>query len=170
LPAKKLVKDDVYELLAKISGWMLLTYIIAKSVDTFYWATVTAPARGFRIHGFLLRQPGLLRHLDPDRRNRHWGLYSRLHSDYKGGRENKKLLFGAAALAIMGLLINRWVMVLQVMAVPLMPFQEEWFMYSPAWTEVITSILPIAYGIILISIAYRFLPLFPQEKELNPLK
>ena len=44
---KKLVKDNVILLLAKIAGWMMLTYIIAKSVDTLYWALVTAPAKGF---------------------------------------------------------------------------------------------------------------------------
>jgi hypothetical protein len=44
---KKLVKDNVIDLLAKISGWMITTYIIAKIIDTIYWATVTAPALGF---------------------------------------------------------------------------------------------------------------------------
>jgi len=34
---------------------------------------------------------------------------------------------------------------------------------------VATTILPIAYGIILIMLSYRYLPVFPQEKELNPL-
>ena len=170
IAGKRLVKDDVYELLAKISGWMLLTYIIAKSIDTIYWASVTAPARGFAFMDFYSNNPfyyGL------------WiliaeivicGFLPALILITRKGRENKQLMFGAAILAIIGICINRWVMVLQTMAAPLMPFQEEWFLYSPAWTEVITSILPIAYGIILISIAYRFLPLFPQEKELNPLK
>lgn len=166
---KKLVKDDVYHLLAKISGWMLLTYIIAKSIDTIYWATVTAPSMGFALMDFYANNP--LYNI--------WILFAEialcgflpaLILITRKGRENKKLLFGAAILAIIGLLINRWVMVLQVMAAPLMPFQDEWFMYSPAWTEVATSILPIAYGIILISLAYRYLPLFPQEKELNPGK
>jgi molybdopterin-containing oxidoreductase family membrane subunit len=27
----------------------------------------------------------------------------------------------------------------------------------------------VAYGVILISLSYRYLPVFPQEKELNPL-
>jgi len=49
---KKLVKDNVVDLLAKISGWMLLTYIIAKIADTVYWATVTAPSMGFKLMDF----------------------------------------------------------------------------------------------------------------------
>jgi molybdopterin-containing oxidoreductase family membrane subunit len=32
---------------------------------------------------------------------------------------------------------------------------------------VATTILPVAYGIILVSVAYRYLPVFPQEIKLN---
>jgi molybdopterin-containing oxidoreductase family membrane subunit len=35
---------------------------------------------------------------------------------------------------------------------------------------VATTILPVAYGIILIMISYRYLPIFPQEAELNPIE
>ncbi len=166
ITGRKLVKDDVYELLAKISGWMLLTYIIAKSIDTIYWATVTAPARGFTLMDFYSNNPiyGI------------WiliaeiaicGFLPALILITQKGRDNKKLLFGAAVLAIIGLCINRWTMVLQTLAAPLKPF-DDWFMYAPAWTEVITTIMPFAFGIIIISLAYRYLPLFPQERELNP--
>jgi len=41
-------------------------------------------------------------------------------------------------------------------------------MYYPSWQEVATTILPVAYGVILISLSYRYLPIFPQEQELNP--
>jgi Ni/Fe-hydrogenase subunit HybB-like protein len=40
----------------------------------------------------------------------------------------------------------------------------------PSWQEVATTILPVAYGIILIMISYRYLPIFPQEAELNPIE
>lgn len=49
---KRLVKDNVVQLLAKISGWMILTYIIAKIIDTWYWAAVTAPSKGFTLIDF----------------------------------------------------------------------------------------------------------------------
>jgi hypothetical protein len=39
----------------------------------------------------------------------------------------------------------------------------------PSWQEVATTVLPVAYGLIVISLAYRYLPVFPQEKELNPI-
>jgi len=60
------------------------------------------------------------------------------------------------------------VMVLQVMAVPVLPF-DSWALYIPSWQEVATTLLPVAYGIILISISFRYLPVFPQEQELNPV-
>jgi molybdopterin-containing oxidoreductase family membrane subunit len=28
--------------------------------------------------------------------------------------------------------------------------------------------MPVAYGVILVALAYRYLPVFPQEAELNP--
>jgi Ni/Fe-hydrogenase subunit HybB-like protein len=58
-------------------------------------------------------------------------------------------------------------MVLQVMAVPIMPF-DSWALYYPSWQEVATTILPVAYGIILIMISYRYLPIFPQEAGAEP--
>ncbi|MGD8345018.1 MAG: hypothetical protein PVH53_15565, partial [Desulfobacterales bacterium] len=69
---------------------------------------------------------------------------------------------------VLGVSLNRWVMVLQVLAVPVLPF-DGWFTYLPSWQEVATTILPVAYGVIMISISYRYLPIFPQERELNPI-
>jgi molybdopterin-containing oxidoreductase family membrane subunit len=60
-------------------------------------------------------------------------------------------------------------MVLQVQAPPVLSF-EKWFTYMPSWQEVATTILPVAYGIILIALSYRYLPIFPQERELNPIE
>ncbi len=162
---KKLVKQATFRLLAKISGWMLLTYMIAKIIDTWYWAMVTAPARGFNLMDFYTNNPvyGI------------WiliaelvicGLLPAVILVTRKGRENNLLLMTAMILAVIGVCINRWVMVLQVMAAPLLPFQD-WYMYMPTWQEIATTILPVAYGIILIMLAYRYLPVFPQEKELN---
>ncbi|MCF8027866.1 MAG: polysulfide reductase NrfD [Desulfobacteraceae bacterium] len=163
---KKLVRPEAFQLLAKISGWMLLTYMIAKIADTWYWAAVTAPSKGFSLMDFYSSNPvyGI------------WiliaelvicGIVPALILITRKGRENKPLLVTAAILAVLGVCINRWVMVLQVMAAPLLPFQD-WYMYMPTWQEVATTILPVAYGAILISLAHRYLPVFPHEKELNP--
>ena len=164
---KKLVKDNVIELLAKISGWMILTYMIAKTVDTVYWASVTAPSMGFDWLFFYSNNSfyGL------------WILALEILSGFiaafilitKKGRQNYKLLIFATILACICICVNRWVMVLQTMAAPVLSF-DQWAFYIPSWQEIATTILPVAYGVILISLSYRYLPIFPQEKELNPIE
>jgi molybdopterin-containing oxidoreductase family membrane subunit len=83
-------------------------------------------------------------------------------------RRTQATLWLALILGVIGVCLNRWVMVLQVLAIPVLPF-ENWFTYLPSWQEVATTILPVAYGVIMISISYRYLPIFPQERELNPI-
>lgn len=167
---KKLIKDNVVELLAKISGWMLSFYLIAKIADTIYWANVTAPSMGFTFMDFYTNNPGSAYGL--------WifileigicGILPALVLITDKGRKNQNLLFLAVFLAAVGVCLNRWVMVLQVLAVPVLPFQN-WNVYFPSWQEIATTILPVAYGIILIAISYRYLPIFPQEAELNPIE
>jgi len=159
----------VIELLAKIAGWMLLTYIIAKLIDTWYWAVHTAPAMGFTLSQFYTSDPGSW--------YGYWilflevvlgGIVPAVILVTRFGRTNKLALWIAITLACVGVLTNRWVMVLQVLAVPVMTF-DSWFTYFPSWQEIATTILPVAYGAILISLSYRYLPVFPQERELNPL-
>jgi len=164
---KQLVKDNVVDLLAKISGWMILTYIIAKIADTIYWALVTAPAMGHTLMDFYSNNPV-------------YGIWILVLEIVIGGiipaiilvtpktRRNGYLRMTAIILGVIGVSVNRWVMVLQVMAVPVMPF-DFWAMYYPSWQEVATTILPVAYGIILIALSYRYLPIFPQEPDLNPV-
>jgi len=167
---KKLVKDNVIELLAKISGWMISGYIIAKIIDTIYWATVTAPSKGFTLMDFYSNNPGSIYGI--------WILIAEI--GFGGllpaailitdrGRKNKKTLLLAVLLAIMGVCLNRWVMVLQVLAIPVLTF-ESWFTYFPSWQEIATTLLPVALGTIVVSLSYRYLPVFPQERELNPIE
>ena len=167
---KKLVKDNVVELLAKIAGWMLLTYIMAKIVDTVYWAAVTAPAMGFTLMDFYSNNPGSAYGL--------WiliaevgicGVLPAILLVNPGTRRNPTVRFAAVTLASIGACLNRWVMVLQTQAAPVLPF-DGWFTYMPSWQEVATTILPVAYGVILIALSYRYLPVFPQEAELNPIE
>jgi molybdopterin-containing oxidoreductase family membrane subunit len=165
---KKLVKETVIQLLAKISGWMLATYIVVKIIDTIYWAAVTAPAKGFGFMRFYSDNPlyGV------------WilileivicGIVPAAILVNHNWRSNRNLLLIAVILAVLGVCVNRWVMILQLLAIPVLPF-ENWALYIPSWQEVATTILPVAYGIILIMLSYRYLPVFPQEKELNPIE
>jgi len=166
---KKLVKDNVIELLAKISGWMIFFYIIAKIADTLYWANVTAPSKGFTFMQFYSNNPGSLYGL--------WilileigicGVLPALILITDKGRKTQATLLLAVFLAVLGVGLNRWVMVLQVLAIPVLSF-ESWATYFPSWQEIATTILPVAYGVIMISISFRYLPIFPQERELNPI-
>jgi len=168
ITGKQLVKDNVVQLLAKISGWMLTTYIIAKIIDTWYWAAVTAPSKGFSLMDFYSNNPvyGI------------WllvlelivcGVLPAAILITEKGRNHPIAFMSAIVLAVLNVCINRWVMVLQVMAVPVMSF-DRWAMYYPSWQEVATTLLPVAYGIILIAFSYRYLPVFPQEPELNPVE
>ncbi len=77
-------------------------------------------------------------------------------------------MWAAIIFGVIGVSLNRWVMVLQTMAAPILPF-EDWYLYIPSWQEVATTVLPVAYGVILIMISYRYMPIFPQEPELNPI-
>ncbi|UCE56758.1 MAG: polysulfide reductase NrfD [Desulfobacterales bacterium] len=167
---KKLVKDNVIELLAKISGWMLVGYMVAKIIDTWYWAAFTAPSKGFTLMDFYANNPGSVYGI--------WiliaeigvcGVLPALILITDKGRKNRIALFLAVLLAVLGVCLNRWVMVLQVLAVPVLTF-ENWAQYLPSWQEIATTILPVAYGIIMISLSYRYLPVFPQERELNPIE
>jgi molybdopterin-containing oxidoreductase family membrane subunit len=168
ISGKQLVKENVKILLAKISGWMILTYIIAKIADTVYWAMVTAPSKGFTLMDFYSNNPL-------------YGIWMLIMEIVVCGvvpawilvtpklRANPKMRLIAIILGVIGVSLNRWVMVLQVMAVPIMSF-DTWAMYYPSWQEVATTILPVAYGVIMVMISYRYLPIFPQEVELNPIE
>jgi molybdopterin-containing oxidoreductase family membrane subunit len=166
ITGKKLVKERVINLLAKIAGWMIFTYIIAKTIDTLYWAAQTAPQMGLNWQFFFQNNAFYGK----------WILFAEIVLGgwvpgllliYKPTRENPASRTIACLLGIIGVSLNRWVMVLQTMAVPVMTF-DNWALYLPSWQEVATTILPVAYGIILIMISYRYLPIFPQERELNP--
>ena len=164
---KKLVKDKVVDLLAKISGWMLGTYMVAKIADTAYWALRTVPRSGFRVMDFygglpeygvwmLIAELGVC------------GIVPAVLLLWPRTRRSSTGLWLAVILATVGICLNRWAMVVQVLAIPVLPF-ENWVGYFPSWQEIATTILPVAYGVLLVMISYRYLPVFPQEAELNPL-
>ena len=167
ITGKQLVKPEVIQLLAKIAGWMLASYLVAKIADTLWWAFRTAPAAGFNWMDFYsnnaLYGPWIL-----FMEIVVCGIIPAVILTVGPLRERSGLLFTAVILAALGVCLNRWVMVLQVLAVPVLPF-DKWALYYPSWQEVATTVLPVAYGVMLIMISYRYLPIFPQERELNPV-
>jgi Ni/Fe-hydrogenase subunit HybB-like protein len=169
ISGKKLVKDNVIYLLAKISGWMIITYIIRQNHRHAPLDVYDGTGTGLRLEFLFQNNPlygkwilfaeivlgGFRSRPDPD------------HQTHPG--EHSFLRVTAFVLGIIGVSLNRWVMILQTMAVPVLSF-DTWAMYIPSWQEIATTILPVAYGVILVMISYRYLPIFPQERELNPIE
>ena len=73
------------------------------------------------------------------------------------------VLLSAAALACAGVLLNRFVLTVQTLALPTLPF-DEFLQYTPSWQEVASFGGVIAYGVIVYSLSYRYLPMFEQSK------
>jgi molybdopterin-containing oxidoreductase family membrane subunit len=52
---------------------------------------------------------------------------------------------------------------------PTLPF-DRFLTYFPSWQEFGTFLAVIAYGVLLYSFSFRYLSLFPQERELAARK
>lgn len=163
---RKLVKYNVLELMGKIAGIMLSIYLVFKLIDTYYWATHILPEKGMTItqcyqgwfgpYGLwlLVAELGI------------FGIVPALILISPLRKKEFFLIIGALFDCI-GIVINRFVFTVQTSAIPTYPF-DKWVVYSPSWQEWATTIMVIALGVLVISLSYRYLPLFPQEKELNP--
>ena len=160
---KKLVSHEVKMLMAKISGGLLTAYVILKGADTLYWAFVNVPKFGLTPSSFYHTPYGT------------WLLFAELGI---GGvlpailllspqvRESYGMLFFSMLLACFGVVMNRFVMTIQSLAVPVLPF-EKFYAYLPTWQEWGISAGVVIYGFIIFSLSYRYLPVFPQERALN---
>ncbi|OIP94677.1 MAG: molybdopterin oxidoreductase [Syntrophobacteraceae bacterium CG2_30_61_12] len=160
---KRLVDRSVYELIAKISGTALLIYFVLKCADTLYWALDTAPGFGLKLSDFYQEPYGM------------WLLVAELGV---GGLlpvillltpnlgTSNGLLFLGFFLNCFGICVNRFAMTVEAIAIPVMPF-DRWAFYTPTWAEWAPVIAMLAYGTLIISLSYRYLPVFPQEKKLN---
>jgi menaquinone reductase, integral membrane subunit len=161
---KKLVQPSVLELLGKISGALLIVYVLFKTVDTLVWINSTSPRAGFEAANFYMLEPF-----------GSWILFAEIvllglvpALLLLSGRFRSKpaVLTVAAALACAGVALNRFVLTIQTLALPTLPF-DELLLYWPSWQEVFAFLAVVAYGVILYSCSFRFLTLFPQERELR---
>ncbi len=163
MTGKKLVSYEVKQLLAKIGGTMLLIYSVFKCLDSFAWANGLLAREGltfdemfygtiygawmFYIEHILAIVPAVLL-LMPS------------------VRKNSCAYYTLFILACVGVTINRYVLTVQGLAAPVMPF-DEWKIYIPNWVEWAACALVVSYSAIILSLSYRYLPVFPQERELN---
>ncbi|MGD8877635.1 MAG: polysulfide reductase NrfD [Syntrophobacterales bacterium] len=162
---KKLVRREAISTLAKVTGYLLAFYMVVKILDTWWWATETAPRMGMNFADFFQTPYGM------------WllvaeivvcGIIPAIILLTPQAREDEVLLIVACVLNCTGIIINRFVFTVQNLALPVLPF-EQVQIYVPTWQEWAPTVALLAYGALLLSLSYRYLPMFPRERELNPI-
>jgi menaquinone reductase, integral membrane subunit len=161
---KRLVPARVYALLATISGWLLVTYVGFKGIDTLVWLNRTVPRSGANPAQFYAWQPFGTWVLFAEIVL--FGLVPALLLIAGARRRSFGLQLTGSLLACAGVALNRFVMTIQTLAVPTLKF-EPFGLYWPSWQEFATFLAVVAYGVILYSLSFRYLRLFPQERDLQ---
>jgi Ni/Fe-hydrogenase subunit HybB-like protein len=163
LSRRTLVRPEVYQLLAKVSGSLLVVYVLAKTVDTLVWLNRTSPQLGVRPDRFYAFDPFgtwvLFTEIVA------LGLVPALLLAIPRARRDPRVLVAGAAMACAGIVMNRFVMTVQTLALPTLAF-DPFLSYVPSWQETASFGAVVAYGVILYSLSFRYLDLFPQEREL----
>ena len=161
---KSLVRPRVLELLGRISGLLLAVYVLAKSVDTLIWINHTSPARGFAASQYYEWKPFgswiLFAEIIV------FGLLPALILLTPRLRARRAWLVSAAALASLGVALNRFVQTVQTLALPTLRF-DKFLSYTPSWQETGTFLAVVAYGVLVYSFSFRYLQIFPEERELQ---
>ncbi|MBW1705014.1 MAG: polysulfide reductase NrfD [Deltaproteobacteria bacterium] len=161
---KKLVPDDAIQLLAKMSAWLLSFYLVLKIADTLGWLYGVVPDAGQKFMDFYREGPYGV-----------WllvveiiicGIIPAVILMIPKVRQQQGWLILACILNCTGIIFNRFVFIIVTLAIPVMPFDRFWG-YLPTWQEWGVSLSVIGYGVLLFSAAYRYLPVFPKERELN---
>ena len=166
LTRKKLVPDNAIQLLAKISGWLLSIYMVLKIFDYLGWMYGVVPRAGLTFMEFFEEGPYGV-----------WmvvleiifcGILPAIILMTPAGRKSQGWLIFACLLNCTGIVLNRFLFIVVTLAIPVMPFDRFWS-YLPTWQEWGIGLAVVGYGFLLFSLAYRYLPVFPKERELNPV-
>jgi len=164
ITGRRLVPGEVLQRLGFISGVLLGVYVAAKSIDTLIWLNFTSPAVGFAPWQYYSYQPFGLPILLVEIVL--FGLLPAFLLTYRRTAARRGWLLSAAALACAGVLLNRFVMTVQTLALPTLAF-DEFLSYTPSWQEVASFGGVVAYGVIVYSLSYRYLPLYAPPKGEN---
>lgn len=162
---RTLVPKDVFRRLGFISGVLLAIYIAVKCIDTLIWLNYTSPAAGFAPWQYYQHKPFGTSILFAEIVI--FGLIPACLLSFRKTSSHKPLLLAAAAMTCAGVLLNRFVLTVQTLALPTLPF-DDFLQYTPSWQEIASFAGVIAYGAILFSLSYRYLPLFGPTKGDNP--
>jgi molybdopterin-containing oxidoreductase family membrane subunit len=164
LSRKRLVRPRALDLLGRISGLLLGVYVLAKTLDTLLWINRTSPGRGFPAAEYYSWHPFgtwiLLAEIVL------CGLAPALVLLTPRLRARRGWMISAAALACCGVALNRFVQTVQTLALPTLPF-DRFLSYWPSWQEIGAVIAVLAYGVLVYSFSFRYLQLFPEERELK---
>ncbi|MFH1122487.1 MAG: menaquinone reductase integral membrane subunit QrcD [Pseudomonadota bacterium] len=161
---KRLVPENAIQMLAKISGWLLAAYMVLKVADTLAWMYGVVPRAGLTFMDFYREGPYGV-----------WlvaaeiivfGIIPAVILITPKARENGTMLITACVMNCTGIVLNRFVFIVVTLAIPVMPFDRFWS-YLPTWQEWAIALAVVGYGFLLFSASYRYLPVFPKEKELN---
>ena len=162
---KKLVPDKAIQTLAKISGGLLALYMILKIADTIGWI-YELPQAGQSLDVFL--KGGYFGKMMIIFEIGIFGIIPMILLLIPATRKNKLWLIIACLMNCTGIVLNRFVVIIGSAAIPVMPFDRLWS-YLPTWQEWGVALAMIGYGFLIFSLSYRYLPVFPKEKELNSL-
>ena len=162
---KKLVPDKAIQTLAKISGGLLAIYMVLKIADTVGWIN-GLPQAGQGLSDFL--KDGYYGKMMLIFEIGIFGLIPMILLLIPATRKNKLWLIIACLMNCTGIVLNRYIIIIGSAAIPVMPFDRLWT-YMPTWQEWGISLGMLGYGFLLYSLSYRYLPVFPREKELNSL-
>jgi len=158
---KRLVPVELFRRLGFISGVLLGIYVAAKSIDTLIWINFTSPAVGFAPWQYYMYKPFGTPILFAEIVL--FGLLPAFLLTFRPTAERRGWLLSAAALACGGVLLNRFILTVQTLALPTLSF-DEFLQYTPSWQEVASFTGVIAYGVIIYSLSYRYLPMFAPAK------
>jgi molybdopterin-containing oxidoreductase family membrane subunit len=163
---KRLVPQNTIQLLAKISGGLLAGYMVLKIADTLGWIYGVVPSAGQKFMDFYREGP--------------YGVWLVVCEIFIFGvlpaiillipkaRQHGGWLIAACLMNCTGIVLNRFVFIIVTLAIPVLPFERFWS-YLPTWQEWGIALAIIGYGVLLFSLSYRYLPVFPRERELNPV-
>lgn len=161
---KRLVRARVLELLGRISGLLLAVYALAKTIDTLIWINRTSPHAGFPAAQFFGWKPFGVEILFAEIVL--FGLAPAAVLLTPRLRARRGWLVGAAAMACCGVALNRFIQTVQTLALPTLPF-DKFLSYTPSWQEVGTFVAVVSYAVLVYSFSFRYLNLFPEERELK---
>lgn len=161
---KRLVRFEALQFLGRLSGFLVIVYILFKSIDTLVWINSTSPGAGFPAFEYYERKEFgtwiLMSEIIL------FGLVPGIVLLRERWRRRPVLLTGAALMVVAGVVLNRYVMTIQTLALPTLRF-DSFLTYVPSWQEVGAFAAVIAYGVLLYALSFRYLSLFPQERELR---